>query len=115
MGDSDDSYDFSKLELFVLKLREGFDLVMGNRFLGGINPGAMPPIYKYLGNPFLSLVGKVFFRSPCNDFHCGLRGFNKSKISNLNLKHPGMEFASEMVLKINHSKLKITEVPTTLS
>ena len=115
MGDSDDSYDFSKLELFVLKLREGFDLVMGNRFLGGINPGAMPPLHKYLGNPFLSLVGKVFFRSPCNDFHCGLRGFNKSKISNLNLKHPGMEFASEMVLKSTIQNLKITEVPTTLS
>jgi glycosyltransferase involved in cell wall biosynthesis len=115
MGDSDDSYDFSKLKPFIDKLRQGYDLVMGNRFKGGILPGAMPPLHRYLGNPVLSFIGKIFFKTPCNDFHCGLRGFNKDNITSLNLKHPGMEFASEMVLKSTLQNLKICEVPTTLS
>jgi glycosyltransferase involved in cell wall biosynthesis len=115
MGDADDSYDFTNLNPFVEKLRQGYDLVMGNRFKGGIKPGAMPFLHKYLGNPVLSWLGKLFFGSPCNDFHCGLRGFNKEAISRLNLRTTGMEFASEMVVKATLNKLKITEVPTTLS
>jgi glycosyltransferase involved in cell wall biosynthesis len=115
MADADDSYDFLNLEQFMEKLRASNDLVMGNRFKGGIAKGAMPPLHRYLGNPVLSFIGKIFFRSPCNDFHCGLRGFNKESICKLNLKHPGMEFASEMVLKATLHGLKIVEVPTTLS
>jgi glycosyltransferase involved in cell wall biosynthesis len=115
MGDSDDSYDFSALEPFICKLREGFQLVMGNRFLGGIRPGAMPPLHRYLGNPVLSGIGRLFFRSPCGDFHCGLRAFHRDAILGLNLQAPGMEFASEMVVKATVHKLKMAEVPTTLS
>jgi glycosyltransferase involved in cell wall biosynthesis len=115
MGDADDSYDFSRLELFVEELRKGTDLVMGNRFKGGVAPGAMPWLHKYIGNPVLSTIGKIFFRSPCNDFHCGLRGFQKKSIEELELITPGMEFASEMVVKATLEKLKIVEVPTTLS
>jgi glycosyltransferase involved in cell wall biosynthesis len=115
MGDSDDSYDFSHLEPFLFKLREGCQLVMGNRFSGGIKPGAMPPLHRYLGNPVLSAVGRLFFRSACGDFHCGLRGFDRDAILCLDLAAPGMEFASEMVVKATISKLRIAEVPTTLS
>ena len=115
MGDSDDSYDFSRLEGFVEKLHAGYQLVMGNRFLGGIAPGAMPPLHRYLGNPVLSTIGRVFFRSPCGDFHCGLRGFERSAVLALDLQAPGMEFASEMVVKATIRKLRIAEVPTTLS
>jgi glycosyltransferase involved in cell wall biosynthesis len=115
MGDSDDSYDFSALDAFVAKLREGYALVMGNRFRGGIRPGAMPKLHRYLGNPVLTAVGRLFFKSPCGDFHCGLRGFNREAMLLLDLQTPGMEFASEMVVKATISKLKITEVPTTLS
>lgn len=115
MGDADDSYDFSSLNLFVEKLREGYDLVMGNRFKGGIKQGAMPFLHRYLGNPVLSWLGKLFFASNCNDFHCGLRGFRKEAILNLNLRTTGMEFASEMVVKATLYKMKITEVPTILS
>ncbi len=115
MGDADDSYDFSSLNLFVEKLREGYDLVMGNRFKGGIKQGAMPFLHRYLGNPVLSWLGKLFFSSNCNDFHCGLRGFRKEAILNLNLRTTGMEFASEMVVKATLYKMKITEVPTVLS
>lgn len=115
MGDSDDSYDFSALEPFVEKLRQGFQLVMGNRFLGGIKPGAMPPLHRYLGNPVLTTVGRIFFRSPCGDFHCGLRGFDRDAILKLDLQASGMEFASEMVVKATTHKLRLTEVPTTLS
>lgn len=115
MGDSDDSYDFSALEPFVEKLREGFQLVMGNRFLGGIKPGAMPPLHRYLGNPVLTTIGRIFFRSPCGDFHCGLRGFDREAILSLDLQASGMEFASEMVVKATTHKLRLTEVPTTLS
>jgi glycosyltransferase involved in cell wall biosynthesis len=114
MGDADASYDFGHLRPFIEKLREGYDLVMGNRFKGGIAPGAMPPLHKYLGNPVLTGIGRLFFRSPCNDFHCGLRGFNKAAILDLDLRTTGMEFASEMVVKATLRELKITEVPTVL-
>jgi glycosyltransferase involved in cell wall biosynthesis len=115
MADADDSYDFTKLEEFVEKLRQGYELVMGNRFLGGIRPGAMPPLHRYLGNPVLTGIGKLFFGSPSGDFHCGLRGFNKQAIDRLELQTTGMEFASEMVVKATLHGLKITEVPTTFS
>ena len=115
MGDADDSYNFSNLGFFVNKLREGFDLVMGNRFQGGIKPGAMPPLHKYLGNPVLTWVGRLFFASPVGDFHCGLRGFRRDSILKLDLQTTGMEFASEMVVKASVYKLRITEVPTVLS
>jgi glycosyltransferase involved in cell wall biosynthesis len=115
MGDADDSYDFSNLGPFIAKLREGYQLVMGNRFKGGIKPKAMPPTHKYLGNPVLTAVGRLFFRSPCRDFHCGLRGFDKEAIINLDLRTTGMEFASEMVVKATLHNLRITEVPTVLS
>jgi glycosyltransferase involved in cell wall biosynthesis len=115
MGDADDSYDFSNLLPFVEKLREGHDLVMGNRFRGGIEPGAMPPLHRYLGNPVLTGIGRLLFRSPCGDFHCGLRGFRKQAIEGLGLQTTGMEFASEMVVKATLMGLRIAEVPTTLS
>lgn len=114
MGDADDSYDFSSLSLFVEKLRGGYELVMGNRFKGGIMPNAMPPLHKYLGNPVLSGIGRLFFRVPIGDFHCGLRGFSKEAILKLDLHTSGMEFASEMVVKATLHKLKITEVPIIL-
>ncbi|MGH8470159.1 MAG: glycosyltransferase family 2 protein [Gammaproteobacteria bacterium] len=115
MGDSDDSYDFSALDAFVAKLREGYELVMGNRFKGGIKQGAMPPLHRYLGNPVLTGVGRLFFGSPVSDFHCGLRGFDKAAIARLDLQTTGMEFASEMVVKATLHGLRIAEVPTTLS
>jgi len=115
MGDSDDSYDFSNLIPFVDELRAGAELVMGNRFRGGIAKGAMPPLHRYLGNPVLTGIGRLFFRSPSGDFHCGLRGFNREAITGLKLRATGMEFASEMVVKATLQKLRIAEVPTTLS
>ena len=115
MGDADDSYDFTALEPFLEKLRAGYELVMGNRFKGGIVAGAMPPLHRYLGNPVLTAIGRVLFRSPCGDFHCGLRGFRRDSIMTLGLNSPGMEFASEMVVKATLRDLRITEVPTTLS
>jgi glycosyltransferase involved in cell wall biosynthesis len=115
MGDSDDSYDFSALDGFLDRLRQGVDLVMGNRFAGGIAPGAMPPLHRYLGNPVLSAIGRVFFGTPIRDFHCGLRGFRRAAILGLDLQTPGMEFASEMVVKATLSGLAIAEVPTTLA
>jgi glycosyltransferase involved in cell wall biosynthesis len=114
MGDADDSYDFSSLDNFVARLRSGDELVMGNRFAGGIMPGAMPPLHRYLGNPVLTFIGRLLFRSPLKDFHCGLRGFSRDAILSLNLKSPGMEFASEMIVKATLAKLKISEVPTIL-
>jgi glycosyltransferase involved in cell wall biosynthesis len=114
MGDADDSYDFSKLDPFVERLRAGDQLVMGNRFLGGIADGAMPPLHKYLGNPVLSWIGRVLFRSPIKDFHCGLRGFNRQAILDLHLQTTGMEFASEVVVKSTLGGLRVSEVPTTL-
>ena len=115
MGDADDSYDFTHLSAFLEKLRQGYDLVMGNRFQGGIELGAMPFLHRYLGNPVLTWIGKLFFSSPCGDFHCGLRGFSKEAIKSLNLRTTGMEFASEMVVKASLYNMRITEVPTTLS
>jgi len=115
MGDADDSYDFTNLAPFVDKLREGHDLVMGNRFQGGIKPGAMPKLHKYLGNPVLTTIGKLLFRSPCGDFHCGLRGFSKDAVTKMDLRTTGMEFASEMVVKATLLKMRVAEVPTTLS
>jgi glycosyltransferase involved in cell wall biosynthesis len=115
MGDADDSYDFYSLEGFLSKLREGFDLVMGNRFQGGILPGAMPFLHRYLGNPLLSNLGRLFFRSPVRDFHSGLRGFSKEAIKRLDLQTTGMEFASEMIVKATLFGLRITEVPTELT
>lgn len=116
MGDADDSYDFTNLIPFVEKLREGYDLVMGNRFKGGIQPGAMPPLHRYLGNPVLTCIARLFYWDPaCGDFHCGLRGFSKSAAVAMDLRTTGMEFASEMVVKAALANMRITEVPTTLS
>ena len=115
MGDADDTYDFSQLNEFVSKLREGYDLVMGNRFRGKILPGAMPAIHRYLGNPVLTGLGRLFFKSPVGDFHCGLRAFRKDAIEELELRTLGMEFATEMVVKATLLHLRIAEVPTTLS
>jgi glycosyltransferase involved in cell wall biosynthesis len=114
MGDADDSYDFSRLEGFVEKLREGYPLVMGNRFRGGIRAGAMPRLHRYLGNPVLSFAGRLFFRTGVRDFHCGLRGFERSRALELDLRTPGMEFASELVVKAALAGWRIAEVPTTL-
>jgi len=115
MGDSDDSYDFSKLQLFVEKLREGCELVMGNRLTGGIKPGAMPWKNRWIGTPALSGIGKVFFQCPVGDFNCGLRGFSATAFRRMKLRTTGMEFASEMIIKATLLKMKIAEVPTTLS
>jgi hypothetical protein len=114
MGDADQSYDFSRIEPFVAALRKGNDLVMGNRFLGGIKPGAMPWHHRYIGNPVLTGILNLFFHSPIRDAHCGLRGFNKESYARLGLTTPGMEFASEMVVKACLHGQKITEVPIVL-
>jgi glycosyltransferase involved in cell wall biosynthesis len=115
MGDADASYDFGRLEAFVEKLREGYPLVMGNRFRGAIRPGAMPPLHRYLGNPVLSFLGRLLFRTRVGDFHCGLRGFDRAAVGALDLRTKGMEFASELVVKAALAGWRITEVPTTLS
>ena len=115
MGDADDSYDFSNLDQFIRQLRDGADLVMGNRFRGGIAPGAMPASHRYLGNPVLTRIGQVFFRIKVGDFHCGLRGMRRSSIQALGLTTTGMEFASEMVVKAALAGYRIDEVPTALS
>ena len=115
MGDSDCSYDFGHVPRLLEGLRAGNDLVMGNRFRGGIKPGAMPPLHRYLGNPVLTGFGRLFFNSPCGDFHCGLRGFSKEAYKRMGLRTTGMEFASEMVVKATLFKMRIGEVPTTLS
>ena len=114
MADADDSYALDDLGPFVAELRKGSDLVMGNRFKGGIAPGAMPPLHRYLGNPILSWLGRRFFHVPIGDFHCGMRGFDRDKIQGLGLRTSGMEFASEMVVRASVNNLRITEVPTTL-
>jgi glycosyltransferase involved in cell wall biosynthesis len=114
MGDADDSYDFSRLDDFVGKLRQGHPLVMGNRFKGGIRPGAMPPLHRYLGNPVLSFLGRLLFRSPVRDFHCGLRGFDREAVRALDLRTQGMEFASELVVKAALAGWRIAEVPVEL-
>lgn len=115
MGDSDDSYDFGSLGVFLEKLEQGYDLVMGNRFLGGIAPGAMPWKNRYIGNPILTWIGRLLFSCPAKDFHCGLRGYSKDAFLRMDLRTTGMEFASEMVIKANLFGMKIAEVPTTLS
>lgn len=115
IGDADDSYDFTALQPFVDALRSGADLVMGNRFRGGIAPGAMPALHRYVGNPILSGLGRLFFRSHVRDFHCGLRAFRRDAINSLSLQSTGMEFASEMVVKATLAGLRVVEVPTTLS
>ena len=115
MGDSDDSYNFLALTPFVEELRSGSDLVMGNRFKGGIEVGAMPKLHRYLGNPVLSFIGRRFFGSTVEDFHCGLRGFRRNAIVDLNLRSSGMEFATEMVVRAELERLRVTEVPTRLS
>jgi glycosyltransferase involved in cell wall biosynthesis len=115
MGDSDDSYDFTQAGDFVAKLREGYDLVMGNRFQGKFIPGAMPFLHRYVGNPILSWLGRLFFKCPVGDFQCGLRAFRKETLDSLNLKTTGMEFSTEMVVKATLFNLRIAEIPTTLS
>lgn len=115
MGDADDSYDFSNLMPYVEKLRAGHDMVMGNRFKGGIKKGAMPFLHKYLGNPVLSFLGRLFFSARIGDFHCGLRGFSKDAFYRMELKTTGMEFASEMIVKASLKDMSIAEVPTVLS
>lgn len=115
MGDADDSYDFSALEPFVEALRAGHQLVVGNRFRGGIAPGAMPWLHRHLGNPVLSFLGRRFFGGELRDFHCGLRGFHRRAILQLHLITPGMEFASEMIVKALQAGLRVAEVPTCLA
>jgi glycosyltransferase involved in cell wall biosynthesis len=115
MGDADDSYDFTHLDRFVEKLREGNDLVIGNRFRGGILPGAMPPLHRYLGTPVLTAIMRLFFRSPIGDINCGLRAFRKEAIERLELRSLGMEYAGEMIVKATTFQLRITEIPTTLA
>jgi len=115
MGDSDDSYDFTRLMPFLEKLREGYDLVMGNRFAGGIGSGAMPWKNRLIGNPVLSGVGRLFFKIDARDLHCGLRGYSMEAFKRMDLRTTGMEFASEMVIKATLLDMRVTEVPTTLS
>ena len=115
MGDADDSYDFLSLQPFVDALRAGGELVMGDRFLGGIATGAMPPLHRYLGNPVLSFLGRLLFDNKISDFHCGLRGFRRAAILDLGLRSTGMEFASEMVVKAVMHRLDVREVATTLA
>ena len=115
MGDADDSYDFRAIGPLVDKLREGYDLVMGNRFAGGIASGAMVWSHRWVGNPALTNISKLFFQTPVGDMHCGLRGFRKDAFEKLRLRAIGMEFASEMVIKASMRRMKIAEVPVTLS
>jgi glycosyltransferase involved in cell wall biosynthesis len=114
LGDADDSYDFSDLMSFVNELRNGCDLVIGNRFKGGVKKGAMPFLHRYIGNPVLSFIGRLFFHVKIRDFHCGLRGLTKTAYERMNLHTTGMEFASEMIVKAALNKMKIVEVPTIL-
>lgn len=114
MGDADDSYDFSNIIPYVEKLREGYELVMGNRFKGGIEKGAMPWSHKYIGTPVISFIGRLFYKSKIGDFNCGMRGYDRQAILNLDLKCTGMEYASEMIVQSTLNNLKIAEVPTTL-
>ena len=115
MADADASYDFSQLPVFLAKLEEGNDLVMGNRFRGEIKAGAMPPLHRYLGNPVLSFLGRLFFNIPIGDFHCGIRAIRREAFLRLDLRSTGMEFASEMIVKAHYGRLRLAEVPATLS
>ena len=114
MGDADGSYDFGEIPTFIAKLREGYSLVLGNRFRGEILPGAMPSLHRYIGNPLLSAIGIALFHPNCKDLHCGLRAFDRQAINAIGLRSPGMEFASEMVAKASLERLKICEIPVTL-
>lgn len=114
MADADDSYDWSSLGDFVKKIEDGFDLVMGNRFKGGIEPGAMPALHRYFGNPVLSTLARVMYRIPIADFHCGMRAFTREAFGRMNVRTPGMEFATEMVINASHAGLRIAEIPTRL-
>jgi glycosyltransferase involved in cell wall biosynthesis len=114
MGDADDSYDFEAIGPLIDKLREGYDLVVGNRFMGGIAPGAMPWSHRWVGNPVLTLISRVFFHTPVGDAHCGLRGFTKDAYDRMHLRATGMEFASEMVIKASLKGMRITEVAVAL-
>lgn len=114
MADADDSYDWLSIGDFVKKIEEGNDLVMGNRFQGGIEPGAMPPLHRYLGNPVLSALTRLMYRIPVGDFHCGMRAFTREAIDRIGMRTPGMEFATEMVVNASHSGLRIAEIPTRL-
>jgi glycosyltransferase involved in cell wall biosynthesis len=114
MADADDSYDWTAIAPFVRKIREGYDLVMGNRFLGGIMDGAMPRLHRYLGNPVLSLIARIAFRTNIGDFHCGMRAFTRSAFERMHLKTTGMEFATEMVANAAHQGLRIAEIPIVL-
>ena len=114
MGDADLSYDFAEAGRYLARLRDGYDLVMGNRFEGAIEPGAMPSLHRYVGNPVLSGLGRLFFGSPVGDFHSGMRGFRRDALTGLHLRTTGMEFASEMIVRASLAKLRIGEVPATL-
>ncbi len=114
MADADDSYDWSAIEPFVRKVQEGYDLVMGNRFQGGIMPGAMPRLHRYLGNPVLSTIARIAFRTPIGDFHCGMRAFSREAYEHMKPQTKGMEFATEMIANASYQGLKICEIPTTL-
>ena len=114
MADADDSYDWTAIAPFVRKIREGYDLVMGNRFKGGIMDGAMPRLHRYLGNPVLSLIARIAFRTPIGDFHCGMRAFTRTAFERMQLKTTGMEFATEMVANASHQGLRIAEIPVVL-
>lgn len=113
-ADTDDSHDILNLNPFIQKLRDGFDLVMGNRFKGETNKDSMPFLHRYIGNPMLTFVGNLFFKTNIGDFHCGLRGFSKAAYNKMDLSTTGMEFASEVVVKASMLGLKIAEVPTTV-
>jgi hypothetical protein len=115
MGDADDSYDFTQIPVFVEELRKGHDVVLGNRFWGGIQPNAMPPLHRYLGNPGLTRLARLFFRCPSGDLYCGMRGFTKKAYERMGLRTTGMEFATEMVVKATLLGMRISEVPTTLA
>lgn len=114
MADADDSYDWAALGDYVRKIQEGYDLVMGNRFKGGIEPGAMPPLHQYLGNPVLSTLARVMYKIPVSDFHCGMRAFTREAFERMSVRTDGMEFATEMVVSAAHAGLRITEIPTRL-
>ncbi len=113
MGDSDDSYDWSKIQSFVEYLHAGYDVVMGTRLKGTILPNAMPPLHRWLGNPVLTFIGNVLFGTRISDYHCGMRGFKRASVLQINLHTPGMEFATEFVAKAALHRLKMTEVPIT--
>lgn len=114
MADADDSYDWTSLGDFVRKVEEGYDFVIGNRFKGGIEPGAMPALHRYLGNPVLSTLARVMYRIPIADFHCGMRAFTREAFERMCVRTTGMEFATEMIVNASHAGLRIAEIPTRL-